>query len=147
MVLQYVRTQGRITRSEVAELCRLSLDQAKRPLLRMVEEGQSAQQGYRQSHILRACIEYTGVPVTECGCARIIEFCWGGRAGGHEMPTVLTDAHLGKEGLARIITGYLHIIASHMETLRYDGKLHRICVVRTDGNGGVRTVCQDSLTV
>lgn len=45
MVLQYVRTQGRITRSEAAELCRLSLDQAKRLLLRMVEEGQVAQQG------------------------------------------------------------------------------------------------------
>ena len=45
MVLQYTRTQGRITRSEAAELCRLSLDQAKRLLLRMVEEGQLTQQG------------------------------------------------------------------------------------------------------
>jgi hypothetical protein len=44
MVLQYARTQGRITRSEAAELCRLSLDQAKRLCLRMVEEGQLAQQ-------------------------------------------------------------------------------------------------------
>lgn len=45
MVLQYVRTQGRITRGEAAELCRLSLDQAKRLLLRMVEDGQLTQQG------------------------------------------------------------------------------------------------------
>ena len=45
MVLQYAHTQGRITRSEAAELCRLSLDQAKRLLLRMVAEGQLAQQG------------------------------------------------------------------------------------------------------
>jgi len=45
MVLQYVRAQGRITRSEAAELCRLSLDQAKRLLLRMVAAGQLAQQG------------------------------------------------------------------------------------------------------
>jgi ATP-dependent DNA helicase RecG len=45
MVLHYVRTQGRITRREAAELCRLSLDQAKRLLLRMVEGGQLATQG------------------------------------------------------------------------------------------------------
>ena len=45
MVLQYVHAQGRITRSEAAELCRLSLDQAKRLLLRMVAESQLAQQG------------------------------------------------------------------------------------------------------
>lgn len=45
MVLQYVRTQGRITRSEAAELCRLSPDQAKRLLLRMVDDGQLAHQG------------------------------------------------------------------------------------------------------
>ena len=45
MVLQYARTQGRITRSEAAELCRLSLDQAKRLLLRMIAEGRLAQQG------------------------------------------------------------------------------------------------------
>ena len=45
MVLQYARTQGRITRSVAAELCRLSLDQAKRLLLRMVAEGRLAQQG------------------------------------------------------------------------------------------------------
>ena len=44
MVLQYVRTQRRITRSDAAELCRFSLDQAKRLLLRMVAEGQLAQQ-------------------------------------------------------------------------------------------------------
>lgn len=60
MVLQYMRTQGRITRSEAAKLCRLSLDQAKRLLRRMVEEGQLAQQGvgkatyYEQASNIRA---------------------------------------------------------------------------------------------
>ena len=34
-----------ITRSEAAELCRLSPDQAKRLLLRMVDDGQLAHQG------------------------------------------------------------------------------------------------------
>ncbi len=45
MVLQYVRTQGRITRSEAAGLCRLNSDQAKRLLSRMVQEGRLVQQG------------------------------------------------------------------------------------------------------
>ncbi len=45
MVLQYVSTQGRITRSEAAGLCRLNSDQAKRLLSRMVQEGRLVQQG------------------------------------------------------------------------------------------------------
>jgi ATP-dependent DNA helicase RecG len=45
MVLQYVRTQGRITRSEAAELCRLSSEQAKRLLTRMEAKGSLVQTG------------------------------------------------------------------------------------------------------
>jgi ATP-dependent DNA helicase RecG len=45
MVLQYVEKHGRITRSEVAELCRLSPDQAFRLLKRLVDEGFLEQRG------------------------------------------------------------------------------------------------------
>jgi len=45
MVLQYVKSHGRITRSEVAELCRLSSHQASRLLRRLVAEEKLAAQG------------------------------------------------------------------------------------------------------
>jgi hypothetical protein len=48
MVLQYVRAQGRITRSEAAELCRLESKQAKRLLTRMEEESLLVQSGTRK---------------------------------------------------------------------------------------------------
>lgn len=38
MVLQYVKKHGRITRREVAELCRIGVDQAKRLLARLARE-------------------------------------------------------------------------------------------------------------
>lgn len=37
MVLQYARTHGSITRQQVADLCRLSLDQASRLLRKLAE--------------------------------------------------------------------------------------------------------------
>lgn len=39
MVLQFARSHGRITRAEAAQLCRLSPDQAKRVLKRLVDKG------------------------------------------------------------------------------------------------------------
>jgi ATP-dependent DNA helicase RecG len=47
MVLQYVEKHGRITRREVAELCRLSKPQAYRLLERLVEKGSLTRQGQR----------------------------------------------------------------------------------------------------
>ena len=48
MVLQYVEKHGRITRGEVAELCRLSPDQAYRLLVRLCEDGRLLQQGTKK---------------------------------------------------------------------------------------------------
>lgn len=48
MVLQYVATHQRITRREAAELCRLSPDQAKRVLSRLVRRGELRMQGERK---------------------------------------------------------------------------------------------------
>ena len=45
MVLQYIDTQGRITRKEAAELCRLSPDQAKRLLKRLTVSGKLEARG------------------------------------------------------------------------------------------------------
>ena len=45
MVLQYVEKHGRITRREAAELCRVSSDQAKRLLDRLVKAGRLARHG------------------------------------------------------------------------------------------------------
>jgi ATP-dependent DNA helicase RecG len=47
MVLQYVEKHGRITRREVAELCRLSKPQAYRLLERLVEKESLTRQGQR----------------------------------------------------------------------------------------------------
>jgi ATP-dependent DNA helicase RecG len=51
MVLQYVDKHGRIARREVAELCRLSPDQAKRVLSRLVERGNLVLQGARKAAV------------------------------------------------------------------------------------------------
>lgn len=50
MVLQYVKKHGKITRKEVAELCRVSSDQAKRVLGRLHDAGR-----------LTRCGEHRGV--------------------------------------------------------------------------------------
>lgn len=51
MILDYLRTNGRVTRSEVAELCRLTEDQAFRAIGRLVELGKVKLQGRgRGSH-------------------------------------------------------------------------------------------------
>jgi ATP-dependent DNA helicase RecG len=48
MVLQYVATHGRITRSEVAGLCQLAPDQAYRLLRRLVQRGDLVQKGRKK---------------------------------------------------------------------------------------------------
>lgn len=48
LVLNYVRQHGRITRSEVVELCRLSTDQAAKLLKRLKDRGLLLQQGERR---------------------------------------------------------------------------------------------------
>lgn len=48
MVLQYVATHGRITRSEVAGLCQLAPDQAYRLLRRLVQRGDLVQKGQKK---------------------------------------------------------------------------------------------------
>lgn len=45
MILQYVDKHGRITRREAAELCQISVDQAKRLLGRLVQRGELAGHG------------------------------------------------------------------------------------------------------
>lgn len=45
MVLNYTQQHGRIKRAEVMELCRVSGDQAKKLLLRLVEQGELVKQG------------------------------------------------------------------------------------------------------
>jgi ATP-dependent DNA helicase RecG len=49
MVLQYVRKNGRITRGEAMELCRVTGDQAKRLLRRMVDDGRLRPHGERKA--------------------------------------------------------------------------------------------------
>jgi ATP-dependent DNA helicase RecG len=48
MVLQFVEKHGRITRGEVAELCRLSPDQGYRLLARLCEDGRLVQRGTKR---------------------------------------------------------------------------------------------------
>jgi ATP-dependent DNA helicase RecG len=45
MVLQYVRTHGRITRKEAVELCRISEDQASRLLRKLTDANQLKLEG------------------------------------------------------------------------------------------------------
>ena len=47
-MLNYVRQHGRITRSEVVDLCRLSADQAARLLKRLKDRGLLLQHGERR---------------------------------------------------------------------------------------------------
>jgi ATP-dependent DNA helicase RecG len=49
MIQQYLEAHGRITRREVAELCRISPYQATRLLRKMVEEGKLSAHGVRKS--------------------------------------------------------------------------------------------------
>ncbi|ODS54094.1 MAG: AAA family ATPase [Acidobacteria bacterium SCN 69-37] len=49
MVLQYVDKHGRITRSEVAELCRIGPHQASRLLARLVRSGRLSRHGMRKA--------------------------------------------------------------------------------------------------
>jgi ATP-dependent DNA helicase RecG len=48
MVLKYAQSHGRVTRSEVAELCRLSSEQARAVLQRLVKQGALAMLGERK---------------------------------------------------------------------------------------------------
>jgi ATP-dependent DNA helicase RecG len=48
MVLQYLDKHGRITRAEVADLCRLSADQAYRLLSRLGRRGRLVQRGSKR---------------------------------------------------------------------------------------------------
>ncbi len=53
MVLQYVGKHGQITRRDVADLCRLTPDQAKRLLSRLVAQGKLELQGSRKTAYYR----------------------------------------------------------------------------------------------
>jgi ATP-dependent DNA helicase RecG len=48
MVLQYVDARGQITRTEAAELCSLTPDQASRLLRRLAKEGKLTLRGERR---------------------------------------------------------------------------------------------------
>jgi ATP-dependent DNA helicase RecG len=49
MVRAYVREHGEIRRQDVIELCRIGSDQAKRLLVRLVDEGVLAREGTGKS--------------------------------------------------------------------------------------------------
>lgn len=51
MVIQYVKAHGQITRTEAAELCGLSPDQANRLLRRLVSAGKLGQQGENKGRV------------------------------------------------------------------------------------------------
>lgn len=72
MVLQYVTRHGRITRRDVADLCRLSSDQAKRVLNRLVDGKQLVLNGQRKGafyslspHIMGAPPKNMGAPISD----------------------------------------------------------------------------------
>lgn len=65
MVLQYVEKHGRITRREVAELCQLSSDQAKRVLGRLVRSGKLRVHGTRRGAFYVTAPKNMGAPKTE----------------------------------------------------------------------------------
>jgi ATP-dependent DNA helicase RecG len=67
MVLQYVEKHARITRREVAELCRLSPDQAKRVLARLVDGGRLAQQGQLKGAYYTLVPKGMGAPEPDMG--------------------------------------------------------------------------------
>jgi len=64
MVLQYVRTHGRITRREAAELCRLSPDQAKRLLSHLVGQGTLRAHGERKGRYYDVPPNNMGAPIS-----------------------------------------------------------------------------------
>lgn len=57
MIFQYASKHGRITRREVVELCRVTADQAKRLLRRMVDEGKLRKHGTRKGAFYSAVSE------------------------------------------------------------------------------------------
>jgi hypothetical protein len=65
MVLQDVRTHGRITRREAAELCRLSPDQAKRLLTHLVGQGTLLAHGERKGRYYDVLPNNMGAPISE----------------------------------------------------------------------------------
>ncbi len=67
MVLQYVEKHGRITRREVAGLCQLSSDQAKRVLARLVERGNLRAQGERKGSFYVVAPQNMGESKTDMG--------------------------------------------------------------------------------
>ncbi|HEV7508256.1 MAG TPA: crosslink repair DNA glycosylase YcaQ family protein [Thermoanaerobaculia bacterium] len=67
MVLQYVRTHGRITRREAAELCRLSPDQAKRLLSHLVGQGDLRARGERKGRFYDLPPNDMGAPKSDMG--------------------------------------------------------------------------------
>lgn len=67
MVLQYVAKHGRITRREAAELCRLSPDQAKRVLARLVERGELLSRGERRGAFYELPPKDMGAPKYNMG--------------------------------------------------------------------------------
>ena len=64
MVLQYVRAHGRITRGEVADLCQVTDDQAKRLLRRLVRRGNLASHGATKGAWYGLAPKYSGAPET-----------------------------------------------------------------------------------
>ncbi|MBM5810906.1 MAG: AAA family ATPase [Gammaproteobacteria bacterium] len=67
MVLQYVATNGRITRREAAELCKLSPDQAKRILSRLVARRELQMEGERKGAFYTRPPENMGGPNPDLG--------------------------------------------------------------------------------
>jgi ATP-dependent DNA helicase RecG len=67
MVLKYVTQHGSIRRREVAELCRISDDQAKRLLSRLVAEGYLTRSGERKGTVYGPGPKHTGAPKSDMG--------------------------------------------------------------------------------
>ena len=53
MILQYMNRQGRITRREIAELCQIGSDQAKRLLKKLVATGKLVQHGEKKDMVYK----------------------------------------------------------------------------------------------
>ena len=67
MIIQYVEKLARISRREVAELCRLSPDQAKRVLARLVERGALIAHGERKGAFYVLAPKCMGESKTDMG--------------------------------------------------------------------------------
>lgn len=70
MVLQYVEKHGRTTRREVAELCRVSSDQAKRILVRLVKHEELVPEGQRKGRYYTRAPKNMGAPNADMGAPR-----------------------------------------------------------------------------